>query len=84
MTLATLPCHNDRMLDASAIRTLLTDFSTGRVTAHEARRCLGGATYGDLLKLVAQQGLSLPRSPELGREADLARARDWMFPKNAL
>lgn len=84
MTPDVMSCHNARMIDAPAIRTLLAEFSAGRVTAIEARRRLDGASYGDLLRLVAQQGLSLPRSPELGREADLVRVRDWMFPKHAL
>lgn len=84
MTLSMPSCQTEQMLDAAATQTLVTDFSQGRVTALEARRRLDGATYGDLLSLVAQLGLPLPRSPELGREADLARVRDWMFPKHAL
>jgi len=60
----------------------LKAFSHGDMTAIELRRRLGGATYGDVLRLLSEQGLPLPRAPEAGREEQIARARSWMFPKD--
>jgi hypothetical protein len=52
------------------------------MTALELRRRLGGASYGDVLRLLGEAELPLPRAPEAGREAQIARARAWMFPKH--
>ncbi len=60
----------------------LKAFSHGDMTAIELRRRLGGATYGDVLRLLSELGLPLPRAPEAGREEQIARARSWMFPKD--
>ena len=60
----------------------LEAFSRGEMTALELRRRLGGATYGEVLALLSEQGLPLPRAPVAGREEQLARARSWMFPKH--
>lgn len=65
------------------IRDLLTWFSTGQITAVEARTRLGGITFGRLLSLLAGENLPLPKSPPAGREPALARARAWMFPDHA-
>lgn len=65
------------------IRNLLTRFSTGQITAVEARARLGDVTYGRLLSLLASENLPLPNSPRSGREPALARARAWMFPDHA-
>ncbi len=62
---------------------LLTRFSAGRISAIEVRKRLDDATYGDLLRLLADAGLSLPPSDPTGREQDLAKARAWMFPDHA-
>lgn len=59
----------------------LESFSRGEMTALELRRRLGGASYGDVLRLLSEQGLPLPRAPVTGREEQIKRARDWLFPK---
>lgn len=60
----------------------LEAFSRGEMTALELRRRLGGATYGEVLRLLSEAELPLPRAPEKGREEQLERARAWMFPKH--
>jgi len=60
----------------------LEAFSHGDMTAIELRRRLGGATYGEVLRLLSEQELPLPRAPEAGREEQIRRARAWMFPKH--
>lgn len=40
------------------------------------------AKMGDVLRLLSEEGLPLPRAPVAGREEQLERARAWMFPKN--
>lgn len=62
--------------------TALEAYSRGEMTALELRRRLGGATYGDVLRLLSEQELPLPRAPMAGREEQIARARAWMFPKH--
>lgn len=61
-------------------RAALEAYSQGDMSAIEARRRLGGATFGELLQLLGEAGLTLPRAPTLGREEQIARARRWMFP----
>jgi len=51
------------------------------MSAIELRRRLGGATFGEVLERLSAEGLPLPRAPERGREAQIARARTWMFPR---
>ena len=63
-------------------KTALEAFSRGEMTALELRRRLGGATFGDVLRLLSTEELPLPRAPVAGREAQIARAREWMFPHN--
>lgn len=63
-------------------RQALEVFSRGEMTALELRRRLGGATYGEILGLLSERDLPLPRAPEKGREEQLKRARAWMFPKH--
>lgn len=53
------------------------------MTAIELRRRLHDASYGEVLRLLSEAGLPLPRAPVAGREAQIARARAWMFPKHA-
>ena len=60
----------------------LEAFSCGKMTAIELRRRLGGASYGDVLRLLSDENMPLPRAPEAGREEQISRARSWMFPKN--
>ena len=60
----------------------LQSFSRGEMTALELRRRLGGATYGEVLRLLSEEELPLPRAPEVGREEQIKRARAWMFPKH--
>jgi hypothetical protein len=60
----------------------LEAYSRGDMTALELRRRLDGATYGDVLLLLSEAGLPLPRAPMAGREEQLKRARAWMFPRN--
>jgi len=61
----------------------LAAYSRGDMTAIELRRRLHGASYGEVLRLLSEAGLPLPRAPVAGREAQIARARAWMFPKHA-
>lgn len=62
-------------------KTVLLNYSKGEMTALEARRRLGNVGFGDLLRLLADAGMPLPRSPIPGREEALAQARAWLFPK---
>jgi hypothetical protein len=61
----------------------LEAYSCGEMTAIELRRRLNGASYGDVLRLLSEAGLPLPRAPVAGREEQIARAHAWMFPKHA-
>jgi hypothetical protein len=63
-------------------RQALEAFSHGQMSALELRRRLGGATFGDVLRLLSEHDLPLPRAPEKGREEQISRARLWMFPKH--
>ena len=65
------------------IQQALAAYSRGEMTALELRRRLGGATYGDVLRLLSEAELPLPRAPEHGREDQIKRARAWMFPPRA-
>ena len=60
----------------------LAAFSRGEMSALELRRRLGGATYGEVIGLLSAGGLPLPRAPTAGREAEIARARAWLFAPN--
>jgi len=62
-------------------QTIVADYARGHITALEAHRRLGNISYGDLLRLLADAGLPLPRTPIRGRETTLARARQWLFPE---
>ena len=61
----------------------LESYSRGEITALDLRRRLGGASFGDVLRLLSLEGLPLPRAPVAGREAQIERARAWLFPKHA-
>jgi hypothetical protein len=61
----------------------LEAYSSGEMTALELRRRLGGVSYGDVLRLLGEAGLPLPHAPVAGRERQLQRARDWLFPQHA-
>ena len=63
-------------------RQALVAYSKGAMTAIELRRRLGAASFGEVLHLLGEENLPLPRAPVAGREADLARARAWMFPNH--
>lgn len=61
-------------------RRALESFSRCEMTALELRRQLGGATYGEVLELLSEADLPLPRASTVGREEQISRARAWMFP----
>ena len=63
-------------------RQAIESFSRGTMTAIELRRRLDGATYGEILRLLSEADLPLPRAPVAGREEQIRRAHAWMFPKN--
>jgi hypothetical protein len=63
-------------------RRPLEAYSRGEMTALELRRRLNGASYGDVLRLLSEESLPLPRAPVAGREEQIKRARAWMFPKH--
>lgn len=58
----------------------LKAYSRGEISAIDLRRRLGGIGYGDILRLLADAHLPLPRIPTAGREAHLDQARRWLFP----
>jgi len=60
----------------------LEAYSRGEMSALELRRRLGGATFGEVLRPLGEAGLPLPRAPVEGREDQIGRAREWMFPKH--
>ena len=64
-------------------RQALEAYSRGEMTAIALRRRLGGATYGEILGLLSEAELPLPRAPVAGREARIKQAHEWMFPKHA-
>jgi len=64
-------------------RQALEAYSNGTMTAIDLRRRLGGVGYGEILRLLSEAGLPLPRAPVAGREEQLERARAWMFPDHA-
>ena len=61
----------------------LARFSRGEMTALELRRRLGGATFGEVLERLWEAELPLPRASPAGREAQIARAREWLFGPRA-
>jgi hypothetical protein len=61
----------------------LEAYSRGEMTALELRRRLRGASYGDVLRLLSEADLPLPRASMVGREARIRQARESMFPKRA-
>ncbi len=65
-----------------AQQTALEAYAGGQMTALELRRRLGGASFGEVVSLLGEAGLSFPRAPVAGREAQIERARAWMFPKH--
>jgi hypothetical protein len=65
-------------------REALRGYSEGKISAIDLRRRLGGATYGEVLRLLGAEGLPLPRAPQRGREERLELARRWLFGRNEL
>lgn len=68
-------------MDQQQRHELLTSYAAGEITATDLRRQFDGASYGDVLRMLADEGLALPQAPVEGREETLARARAWLFPK---
>ena len=64
-------------------RAALQAYSRGDLSAIDLRRRLNDATFGDVLALLRAEDLKLPRAPIAGREEQLARAREWLFPEHA-
>ena len=58
----------------------LAAYSRGETTAIDLRRRLGGIGYGDVLRLLAEAHLPLPRAYAAGCENRLDLARSWLFP----
>lgn len=58
----------------------LAAYSRGEITAIDLRRRLDDASYGEVLRLLGERRLPLPRAPTAGREAEIERARRWLFP----
>lgn len=61
----------------------LERFSRGEMTALELRRRLGDATFGEVLERLREADLPLPLASPTGREAQIARARQWLFGPRA-
>jgi hypothetical protein len=72
----------ERSLMDDTDRHALDALSQGKMTALEPRRRLRGAPYGEVLELLSEAGLPLPRAPVAGREERIARARSWLFPSH--
>jgi hypothetical protein len=68
--------------NAMETKAALEAYSRGDMSAIELRRRLNGATYGEVLGLLNEHNLPLPRAPVAGREEQIERARAWLFPKN--
>lgn len=64
------------------IISLVEAYSNGMMDAITLRTRLDGATFGEVLMLLREAGLPLPKASVIGREADLVRAREWLFPEN--
>jgi hypothetical protein len=64
------------------VKNALERYSRGEISALDLRRRLDGATYGDVLRLLGEQGLPLPMAPLTGREKQIKIARSWLFPKH--
>ncbi len=60
----------------------LEAYPRGEMAALELRRRLGGAIYGEVLRLLGEAGLPLLRTAVESREDQFRRAREWMFPKH--
>jgi hypothetical protein len=57
-------------------------YSRGGMAALELRRCLGGAPYGAVLRLLGEARLPLARTAVESREDQNRLASEWMFPKH--
>jgi hypothetical protein len=68
-------------MDESTKRAL-ESYSRAEMTALELRRRLGDATYGEVLELLSEANLPLPRASTVGREEQISRAHAWMFPQS--
>lgn len=62
---------------------LLERYSHAEITAMELRRALGDISYADVIIELAQRNLPLPRAPQAGREKQIARAKELLFPSAA-
>ena len=63
-----------------AARLALEAYSRGEISSLDARRRLDDASFGDVLRMLSEAELPLPRAPVAGREDRIDRARRWMFP----
>lgn len=62
------------------VESALRSYSRGEMSLIELRRRMDGATFGEVLRLLGERDLPLPRAPPAGREENLGRARAWLFP----
>lgn len=62
---------------------LLERYSHAEISAMELRRALGDISFADVIIELAQRNLSLPRASQVGREKQIARAEELLFPRVA-
>jgi hypothetical protein len=75
-------CLGKKKGNAMETKAALEAYSRGDMSAIEPRYRLGGAPYGEVLGLLSEHNLPLPRAPTAGRDEQIERARNWLFPKH--
>src|SRR5271165_4225260 len=75
-------CDHHILSDGRFHRNDLPAAPKEQVRSIPGRIASESATYGDVLRLLGEAGLPLPRAPVEGREDQIRRAHEWMFPKH--